>query len=217
MRRATELQLGGLQPGSVTMVALPQELLSEARVSKILQCIGGGCGHERHDGTATACRSGCARTLHVETCAQLGRGYAALGNFKCPDCRLVDSGLDPEEVEESSPTRRTVVRTMVLELGQGRETTTAGYAEFVRLEERYVLDVGQLREGGMVMPRHCAESFKRFVTWFVLDAERACALESMVRNAGAFLTKVPGLTDWTKEGSVKAHVEMALAKVTGLM
>jgi hypothetical protein len=164
---------------------------------------------------ATACRGGCARTLHVETCAQLGRGYAALSNFKCQECRLGDAGLDPGEVGEGSPMRRTAVRTMVLELGQGRETTTAGYAEFVRLEERYVLDVGQLREDGMVMPRHSAESFKHFVTWFVLDAERAGSLESMVRGAGAFLTKVPGLTDWTQEGSVKAHVEMALAKVTG--
>ena len=54
----------------------------------------------------------------------------------------------------------------------------------------------------------------------------------MVRSAGAFLTKVPGLTDWTKEASVKAHVlkvmqlhhasmstreAMALAKVKAMM
>jgi hypothetical protein len=60
------------------------------------------------------------------------------------------------------------------------------------------------------MPRHSASSFKNFVTWFVLDAARACSLESMVRSAGAFLTKVPGLTDWTKDASVKAHVKELL-------
>jgi hypothetical protein len=32
----------------------------------------------------------------------------------------------------------------------------------------------------------------------------------MVRSAGAYFTKVPGLTDWTKEASVKAHVKELL-------
>jgi hypothetical protein len=96
---------------------------------------------------------------------------------------------------------------MVLELGQGKEMTTAGYAEYVRLEEQYVRDMGQLVDGQVLrMPRHSASSFKHFVTWFVVDAERARLLESMVRSAGAFLTKVPGLTDWTQESSVKAHI-----------
>ena len=96
---------------------------------------------------------------------------------------------------------------MVLELGQGKETTTAGYAEYVRLEEQYVRDVGQLVDGQVLrMPRHSASSFKHFVTWFVGDAGRARSLESMVRSAGAFLTKVPGLTDWTQESFVKAHI-----------
>jgi hypothetical protein len=60
------------------------------------------------------------------------------------------------------------------------------------------------------VPRHSAASFKNFVTWFVMDAERACSLESMVRSAGAFFTKVAGLTDWTKEATVKAHVKELL-------
>ncbi len=99
------------------------------------------------------------------------------------------------------------MRTMVLELGQGKETTTAGYAEYVRLEERYVLGMGKLLDGDLKLPRHSAESFKNFVTWFVLDADRAGSLESMVRSAGAFLTKLAGLTDWTKQPSVKAHIK----------
>jgi hypothetical protein len=108
--------------------------------------------------------------------------------------------------------RRTAVRTMVLELGQGKEATTAGYAEYVRLEEEYVLGMGCVLDGGLKLPRHSEKSFKNFVTWFVLDADRACSLESTMRSAGAFLTKVAGLTDWTKLPSVKAHIKYCLSK-----
>jgi hypothetical protein len=214
---AAEVQPGGAQLSSITEAGPLRETLSDARIGCILGCIAGRCGRARDDGLETACRGGCARTLHVESCAQLGSGYAALGNFSCPECRLVEGGADPAEVGEESPLRRTVVRTMVLELGQGEEATTAGYAEYVRLEEQYVLGMGQLLDGGVRMPRHSASSFRNFVTWFVLEAGRACSLESMVRCAGAFFTKVPGLTDWTEEASVKVHVKEALAKVTGMM
>ena len=214
-RGAAELQPGGLQKGSVTKAALLLEKLSVARLAKVVECIEGECGFDKLDGSATACRGGCGRALHVETCAQLGKGYAALGNFLCHHCRIVEAGLDPSQEEDASPLRRTVINTMVLELGQGKETTTAGYAEFVRLEERYVKGMGQVLDGAMVMPRHSAAAFKNFVTWFVLDADRACSLESMVRSAGAFLTKVPGLTDWTKEATVKAHVKELLT-ATGI-
>jgi hypothetical protein len=207
---ARSMQPGGLQRGSVTKAALLREKLSDTRMGRIVTCISGDCGLEREDGSATVCRGGCGRSLHVESCAQLGRGYAALGNFTCPDCRLEEIGVDPEAEAEDSTLRRTVVRTMVLELGQGKETTTAGYAEYVRLEERYVLGMGRLLDDGLQLPRHSAAAFKNFVTWFVLDAERACSLESMTRSAGAFLTKLPGTTDWTKDATVKAHIKELL-------
>jgi hypothetical protein len=204
---AGELQPGGLWRGLVTEAVLLRKKLSGARLGRILECIEGECGMTRGDGLETVCYGGCGRTLHVESCAQLGSGYAALGNFTCPECRLEAAGVNPAGEEAGSPLRRTVTRTMVLELGQGKETTTAGYAEYVRLEEQYVRDMGQLVDGQVLrMPRHSASSFKHFVTWFVVDAERARLLESMVRSAGAFLTKVPGLTDWTQESSVKAHI-----------
>jgi len=195
---AGELQPGGLRRGSVTKAALLREKLSDARLGQILTCLEGACGMTRGDGSETACLAGCGRTLHVESCAQLGRGYAALGNFTCPECRLGVLGVDPVGEGTESPLRRTVTRTMVLELGQGKEATTAGYAEYVRLEERYAMGMGKLLDDGFQMPRHSAASFQNFLTWFVLDADRACSLESMVRSAGAFLTKVAGLTDWTK-------------------
>jgi hypothetical protein len=207
---ATELQPGGARRGSATRVALLGEKLSVSRVERIVTCIEGACGLPRGDGSETGCLGGCGRMLHVESCAQLGPGYAALGNFTCPECRLEAAGLDPAREEAGFPLRPTATRTMVLELGQGRETTAAGYAEYVRLEELYVRDVGQLVDGhGLRMPRHSASSFKQFVTWLVGDADRAGSLESMVRSAGGFLTKVPGLTDWTQESSVKAHMAAA--------
>ena len=208
LQSAMEIQSGGLRRRSGTEAARLGETLSVARLGRILGCIAGECGLARDDGSMTACRGGCARALHVETCAQLGCGYAALGNFTCPECRLAAEGVDPKELEEEGPQRRTVVRSMVLELRQGEEMTAARFAEYVQMEEQYVRDMGQLLDGQVLrMPRHSASSFKSFVTWFVLDAERACSLESMVRSAGAFLTKVPGLTDWTKESSVRAHID----------
>jgi hypothetical protein len=181
-----------------------REKLSVERVGRVLACVKGECGLDRDDGSLTLCRGGCGRGLHVEACAQLARGYAVLGNFTCGECRLVAEGADPTREGEESPLRRTVVYTMMLELGQGKEATTGGYAAYVKLEERYVLGMGQVLDGGLLRPRDSAASFKNFVTWFVLIADRALSLESMVRSAGAYFTKVPGLTDWTKEASVKA-------------
>jgi hypothetical protein len=209
---AGERQPGGRRAGSATRAALLLEKLSVPRLGRISKCIAGECEQVRGDGSETACLGGCGRTLHVETCAQMGRGYAALGNFTCVECRLVRLGAKPAVQGAESLLRRTAVRTMVLELGQGKEATTAGYAEYVRLEEEYVLGMGCVLDGGLKLPRHSEKSFKNFVTWFVLDADRACSLESTMRSAGAFLTKVAGLTDWTKLPSVKAHIKYCLSK-----
>ena len=124
--RAVDLQPGGRQKGSVTKAAGLLEKLSSSRLGQILSCIEGQCAFDKHDGTETQCRAGCGRTLHVATCAQLGRGYAAIGNFTCPDCRILASGLDPANEDDLSPMRRTVVHTMVLELGQGRSQRPRG-------------------------------------------------------------------------------------------
>jgi hypothetical protein len=208
---AGELRAGGRRLGSGAKAARLQGVLSDSRLGRIMTCIAGECEQAQGDGSETACRGGCGRTLHVESCAQLGRGYAALGNFKCADCRIEEWG----DAQAGEGERRTATRIMVLELGQGMETTTAGYAEFVRLEEDYAMGMGKLLDGGFKMPRHSEESFRNFLTWFVLDADRARSLESMVRGAGAFLTKLDGVTDWTKTASVKAHITELLS-ATGI-
>ena len=67
------------------------------------------------------------------------------------------------------------------------------------------MGMGLVLEGQLLLPRHSAGAFNNFCTWLTLDAERARSLESVVRSAGAFFTKLK-LPDVTKEGSVKAHV-----------
>jgi hypothetical protein len=96
---------------------------------------------------------------------------------------------------------------MVLELNQGKETTAAGFADYTQLEERYALGMGRVLDGAALhLPRHNAESFKNFLTWMAIDADRARSVESVMRTAGSMMVKL-GLPDVTKDGSVKAHAK----------
>ena len=118
--------------GSATKQTYASEKLSEQRLEAVRACIGGRCGHVFSLENTTLCRGGCGRSLHIVTCAGMGKGFAALGNFRCVDCRLVDLTEDPEEATEQM--RGVAERTMVLELGQGSETASAAFAEYTRLE-----------------------------------------------------------------------------------
>ena len=192
--------------GSLVKRAHLDERLSSSVLSRIEACVAGRCG-QPHDETSTACLGGCGAKLHVSTCAQMGKGFEALGNFRCLDCRLKEVMVSGDPSEASSEVRTTVARTMVLELGQGKESTAASYAEYTRLEEKYALGFGRVLDGKVLnLPRHSVEAFKNFCTWMVLTEERARSLESTVRTAGAMMVKL-GLTDVTKSGAVKAHVK----------
>ena len=197
--------------GSLIQRAHTKEKLAPSRMEMISTCLGDFCGLSKCDGSATLCRGGCYRSLHVEVCAQMGKGYAALGNFTCPECRLAKIMDRPEEASERL--REVVSRTMVLELGQGKETTAASYAEYTRLEELYVQGMGQVLDGGgLKLPRHSPEAFKNFCTWMVINEERARSLESTVRSAGAMMTKLK-VVDVTKAPEVKAHIKDLLQSV----
>jgi hypothetical protein len=208
------------QKGSTTRQTHLAEKLSEGRLQMIRDCIEERCGFDHSDGSATECRGGCGVRLHVATCAQLGKGFAALGNFTCAACRLRSSLARAGEVlsrgdvlARASPDLLSVAeRTMVLELSQGKEGTAAGYAEYTRLEEEYARGMGLVLDGELILPRHSEEAFKNFCTWFALDAERSRSLESTVRTAGSFLTKLQ-LPDVTKHGSVKAHVRDLISEI----
>ena len=180
------------------------EKLAPARVDMITRCIEGKCGHIKGDGSDTMCRGGCGRSLHVATCGQLGKGFAALGNFTCVECRLA---VQMDDVSLATPKMvETNQKTMILELSQGKESTAATYADYTQLEEKYVLGMGAVLDGSFRLPRHSSESFKNFLTWMSLDAERARSLESIVRTAGAMMTKLK-IPDVTKAGDVRAHLK----------
>ena len=211
IKLCTEERAKGVEPkarevkGSLMMRARQSERLHPNRVSSIVRCVDGGCGQSHDISVSTPCRGGCGRQVHMETCGMLGRGYAAIGNFTCYHCRLIEVTNEPTEATDQLV--NTVQRTMVLEMSQGKETTAAGYAEFSALEERYALGMGMvLADNALKMPRHSEEAFKNFLTWFVQDAGRARSVESMVRTAGALMVKTQ-LTDHTKSKSVKAHIK----------
>ena len=199
--------------GSATKQTYASEKLSEQRLEAVRACIGGRCGHVFSLENTTLCRGGCGRSLHIGTCAGMGKGFAALGNFRCVDCRLIDLTEDPEEATEQM--RGVAERTMVLELGQGSETASAAFAEYTRLEEQYVEGLGAILDDsgqrvgalrGVKLPRHNAEAFKNFLTWFSSTPGRTRSLDSFMRSAGAFFTKLK-LVDHTKAGDVKAHAK----------
>ena len=84
---------GGVKPGSIQRRGLAQEKMSEPRLKLVCDCIDGLCCV--HEEPKTMCRGGCGRSLHMLSCAKVGKGYAALGNFVCHHCvagELVSSG-----------------------------------------------------------------------------------------------------------------------------
>ena len=91
---AREAVPGFGQRGSTTRMNHLNEKLSTSRVASVLNCIEGKCGRAR-DGSETMCRGGCGRSLHMVSCAQVGSGFAALGNFTCVECRLIISEVEP--------------------------------------------------------------------------------------------------------------------------
>ena len=211
--RASGAMLAQSIRGSLVKRAHLGEKLSDGVLMRIEACVAGRCGHP-HDETATSCLGGCGAKLHVGMCAQMGKGFEALGNFRCVDCRLRDVVASGDPADASEETRTMVTKTMVLELGQGKESTAASFADYTQLEERYALGLGRVLDGGSLnLPRHNKEAFKNFCTWMVLSAERARSLESTVRTAGAMMVKL-GLVDVTKDGGVKAHLRDLLDEIS---
>ena len=203
---------GGIDPGSIQRRAQLAEKLSEPRLAKIMRCIEGKCGVTTEQ--RTGCLGVCGRSLHMMTCGQVGKGYAALGNFTCPTCR------GEKLVAEGAPTASVVKRaaqTMILEMTQGAEATAGGYADFIRLAEEYASGSGMKESGGrLIMPQDGLEACKNFVTWLVMDDDRALSLEQTLRGGEAYVTKTApeGTANVFKHPALKAHVK-TFASATG--
>ena len=97
---------GGAATGSIKSKGLFLERLAGPRLQMIARCIDGKCEGSRVSGErAVMCRAGCGRSLHMLTCAQVGKGYQALGNFTCHFCRLAASMEEGSKPSISFSTR----------------------------------------------------------------------------------------------------------------
>ena len=198
---------GGERPGSIQRRGLAQEKMSEPRLKLVCECIDGCCGVVAEP--KTACRGGCGRSLHMLSCAKVGKGYAALGNFKCHRCmalELVEVGLPTVEVLSNAAV------TMLYEMTQGAEATAGAYAEFAKLEELYASGMGMQASGGrLVLPHSNKTAFKNFLTWLTFDHDRALSLQTVVIGAESMMSKL-GLQNVAKDPDVKAHVKKLMSE-----
>ena len=207
---AGDASRGGVK-GSSTQRVQTIEGFHPQRMARIDKCMAGQCGLVHDCSNSSVCLGGCGRRLHLVSCAGVGAGFAALGNFTCPECRM--DRMVPIGEERNDRTYALCARTMLLEMTQGSESTSASYADYEKLEEEFVTTHSSRPEGGgILLPRHSEESFKNFVSWMALDRDRARSLESVVRSAGSFFCKV-GIVDLTKLGGVKAHLAKTLHDV----
>ena len=178
----------------------------------IARCIDGKCEGSRFQGeVATLCRAGCGRSLHMLTCAQVGKGYQALGNFTCHHCRLEASMV---EGSKPSPAQlENALETAVLELTQGAESTAGSYAEYVRLAEEFAAGDAEM-SGRLLLPHHSEESCKQFLTWLARKADRVVSIESVVLGGEAYVTKTSpaGHANVFKSGAVRAHLREIVNK-----
>ena len=203
---------GGSAPGSIQRRGLLEEKIGPARLRMLSQCIDGKCGMVTGAMTLsgpceapTVCRGGCGRSLHMLTCGQVGKGYAALGRFTCHHCYAASS---IESGEISAELLDLSMVTMFLEMTQGAEATAGSWSDFARLEQEYSEGAGLIANGGrLLMPHSGLVPFKNFLSWYVTTTERGLSLRSMLLGAESMLTKL-GQPNYPKMPEVKAHVKM---------
>ena len=204
---------GGAHVGSIQRRAQASERLSEPRVRRIMDCVGGQCEHadDPRVETPTPCRGGCGRSLHMLSCAQVGKGYAALGAFTCQHCR----GRRLMAIGQPSPViLERATRTMILEMTQGAESTAGSYAEYVKLAEEYASGPGLAALGRLNLPHVNAEACKNFITWYVTEKKGELSMESTMRGGEAYVTKTHpmGAMNVFKLPEVKAHAKEFIKK-----
>ena len=183
-----------------------QYRFSSDRLESVRRCLDGQCGVT--DEEKVMCKGGCGRSLHMVKCAQVGTGFAALGNLKCDKCRM--AGMLAAGIEPTVEVAKMALTTCTAELTLGSENTAVSYSEYFRLEKRFVESMGFAYDprgpGSMATPLDCKESFKGFLLWLVISAERAKTFESITRAAQAIMSKRE-TRNWAKEPDVKALIK----------
>ena len=157
--------------------------VSQARRLRVRACLEGRCGIEGQ--ARMTCLGKCGATVHGVACCQLSRGFASLGCFTCPECRLrhLMPGLGDRPAPEAALAAAEC--TMLIEMSTGAEATGAALADVIGLESRFALSMAEATGEAVVLPRDDPEACKCFLAWIVLDRERALSLDSLWRALGS--------------------------------
>ena len=176
------------------------ELLSDRRMTVVRTCMDGSCRLQGNEGAVSMpCRSGCGRTLHA-TCAEISKGFVQKGAFTCYHCRLGAMGAEGEPLEKLC---LEVCRQVVIELTEGRESTSVTHSSFVALSEKWVAEMMALGLSRIASPTENPESFRQFARWMVTTAGRERSFRTTMRAAAGYF-EAAGKTNFTKLPEVKA-------------
>ena len=181
--------------------------ISAAARARVRRCLAGECGECREQPMVclgTIGGSPCPARLHGMRCAQITKGHAALGCFRCPACRLRRLSPGTQLADFSEDAIRVAEETMLLELSSGAEATGGSYHDVLKLQREFMS--GPASIAGSLMPLDDPEVFKMFLTWMTSSQERALSLDSLFRVAGIVMSKTTR-ENLTKRGDVKAHFE----------
>ena len=170
------------------------------RLAKARGCVDGKCVVV---GKLTKCRDNCGRAIHMLQCAQMSGGFAALGALRCHHCRLAEMKVEPPV---SDLILENVTCQMIQDMSTGAEGTAANFEQFVRLQLDFVMQMCNGKKTGMALPCDSRASFHGFLLWMVISAERARSFDTIVRSAGAYMTR-NHKTDWTKDKGMKAIIK----------
>ena len=180
--------------------------MSDQRLASFARCLAGQCGVS--DETPMICLGTvggvpCSSRVHGVRCAQISKGHASLGCFRCPSCFA--RAVAPQAVEPfPPPLLRQAQMTSLKSMSRGAEGTGASYSDFLKSERHFMDSLGDLGVAGGVLPRDSRESFMMWLTWLVTSAGRALSFDTLFRTAGAVGLRTRGL-DMTRDPEVRAH------------
>ena len=190
--------------------------ISSRRCERVRACIEGRCGEDGTEtpmvclGTALGVAGGapCPARLHGVRCAEITKGHASLGVFRCADCMMrsmFPASVGQADFEFPLEARLQAEHTMLLRLSSGAEATGKSYSEFKRLETEFTLGLGAV-VGHAARPSDDPTVFMMFLTWLATTRERALSLHSVWRAAGAVMARTLGSDrNLTRDPEVKAY------------
>ena len=195
---------GTAMAGSLQKQTKLLERFSAERMVNLRRCMDGACGMDAEE-PSVACLGGCGRTLHAR-CAMLVKGNFLKGQFRCVHCRLSEMQAEGDADEI---TLNEVAADCLLEMSTGREGTSTNHEAFVRLSEQWVAEKKERGLRKILSPTENLESFRSFLSWMVLTADRARSLEQTWRAAGGYFEGTAKRNFTKDKGVIALHKTLA--------